>query len=224
MSKKLLYNFATRSRPLKVIACLDNITAMALHDNYEISLTCDLDDSSMCNDEMRDKINSYPNTKVYYGTSKNKVDAINKNVNLCPDFDIVLTHSDDFVITKAGFDLQVLDGYENFSGLLHFPDQIAKERLITYPIMDRAYYNLDGYIYHPDFANVYCDNFQHYVAQKRGLYKFVNKEYLRHEHAIWGYGVMDELLKKTEEPEGYKRDNVIMERLKKEFNEADNIQ
>lgn len=218
MQHKILYNFPSRERPQKVLTCLENITTLAKHPYYQIIVTADLNDDSMCNDAMRDSIQSFPNTKVLYGTSQGKVDAINKNVGVAePDWTILCNHSDDMVFIKEGFDLDIVEAFQDFNGLVHFPDQVAKDQLITYSMMHRDYYNQDGFIYHPDFQSVYCDNFQHNVAKARGKYKFVDKKILEHRHAIWGFGVADELLKKTEAPAVYQKDKETFQRLINEF-------
>lgn len=218
MQHKILYNFPSRERPDKVIACLENITTLARHDNYQILVAADLNDSTMLNDSMKDRIQSYPNTKVLYGVSTGKVNAINRDVGLAePDWTILCNHSDDMYFIKEGFDLDIIEGFEGFNGLLHFPDQVAKEALITYAIMHRDYYNLDWFIYHPDFISVYCDNHQHQIAKLRNKYKFVNKQILEHRHATWGFGVADDLLKRTEDPINYQKDKETFHRLMAEF-------
>jgi hypothetical protein len=118
---------------------------------------------------------------------------------------------------KEGFDLDILEAFKDFKGLVHFPDQVAGSRLITYAMMHKDYYDLDGWIYHPLFNSVYADNFQQDLAKKRGLYKFVDKPILQHRHSIWGYGEPDALLRKTENPENYQKDKQIYLSLKKTY-------
>lgn len=76
---KILYKFASRNRPEKFFKAVDNIIEMSRSDDYMIMATLDIDDPTMANAVVRDKINSYGSKlKAYYGTSKSKVDAINK--------------------------------------------------------------------------------------------------------------------------------------------------
>lgn len=209
----ILYILATRERPEKAINCIENIISMSWHDDYKILIVSDTDDDSMFNQEMVDRINSYPKVKLSFGTSKGKINAINRDVFMAGEFHILCNHSDDMWFTKEGFDLDILEAFDNYKGLVHFPDQIAGDKLITYAMMHREYYNLDGFIYHPDFNSVYADNYQQDVAKKRGLYKFVDKKILEHRHSIWGFGQPDELLKRTENPIMYAQDKVTYERL-----------
>lgn len=213
---RITYNFASRERPDKFFACLENITSMARHDDYEIVCTLDVDDLSMCNTEVRDMISKYPKVKAYFGISKNKIDAINKNVSFATG-EIICNHSDDMVFIKEGFDLDILEAFKDFKGLVHFPDQRVGAKLITYAMMHKEYLDIDGWIYNPNFDSVYADNYQQELSKRRKKYKFVGKRILDHRHSLWGYGKPDALLKKTENPLVYKKDRETYHRLLKEL-------
>jgi len=213
---RITYNFASRERPDKFFACLDNITSLARHDDYEIIATLDVDDLSICNPEIRDRIATYPKVTAYFGISKNKIDAINKNISFATG-EIICNHSDDMVFIKEGFDLDILEAFKDFNGLVHFPDQKTGAKLITYAMMHKDYLDIDGWIYYPEFDSVYADNFQQDLAKRRNKYKFVGKKILEHRHSRWGYGPYDELLKKTESPMVYKKDRETYHRLLKEL-------
>lgn len=215
---RILYNFPTRSRRNKCFNCVSNIIENSVGGDFEIMIKADIDDWEMtcneglegiviCNEKARA---SGGKVKCVWGESKNKVHAINRDI---PEdgYDLLLTMSDDMVFTKYGFDLDIREAFENFDGLVHFPDQVAKDKLITFPMMTREYYLKFGYVYHPDFVSVYCDHEQQEVAKILGKYKFVDKDILRHEHAIWGFGEPDELLQKTEDPKVYARDKRTLE-------------
>lgn len=211
---KLLYKFPSRERPDKFFAAIDNIISLARHDNYSIQATLDLDDDSMITPEIRDRINSYPKLKAYWGTSNgSKITAINRDMSFAPHYDILCVHSDDMVFLSEGFDLRIIEAFKNWTGLVHFPDQKAGNRLITYPMMHQEYYEFLGYIYHPSFLSVYADNHQQDVARRLNKYKFVNECILEHRHAIWGYGEVDALLKRTEDPINYNIDRLTYQNL-----------
>lgn len=204
---KILYNFPSRERPYKFFNCLNNIVNKAQHDDYEIIATLDIDDTLMNNETVRKQLDTYEKVRPIWGTSRNKVDAINKNVYIAEDWDILCNHSDDMHFLNSGFDLEILEAFsDGFKGFVHFPDQRAKERLCTYSIMHKEYYDKFKYIYHPDYQSVYCDNEAHQVAVKLGLYKFVDKQILEHRHHINGFGPADDLLKRTEHPIVYHYD------------------
>ena len=197
---KILYVFPSRSRPAKLFAALDNIKKLSTHSNYQICVTADIDDSSMFNTEVRDTINTYPNTQVLYGTSTCKVDAINKNVHLFQDWDILINMSDDMQFIQHGFDTKIVEDFKvhGLDTLMHYPDQAAGKALITMAIMGRDYFNRDGYIYNPEYKSLFCDNEQHMVAQLRGCYQFKRTRLFNHMHPAWGLAPVDDLMRHTE--------------------------
>ncbi len=211
---RIAYIFPSRERPEKFIKCLDNIKMYSESDNYFVWAKLDNDDPFK--ERYCDIIANYPEGTPIWGESKNKVDAINRGLENIPHFDILCLHSDDMWFTSYGYDNDIREAFKDFEGLVHFPDQVAKEKLVTYAMTSRGYYYELGYIYHPAFNNVYCDNFQMLQAKKLGKYKFVNKQILEHRHPIWGFGEKDALLIRTEDPIGYKIDHQTFERLKNE--------
>ena len=210
---KILIKFPSRSRPIKFFSCLDNILHSARHDDFEVLASLDIDDVTMANHEVRDRIKKYPMVRAYWGTSNSKIHSINRDMEFAGDFDVLLLHSDDMEFTVEGFDLEILKAFENWEGLIHFPDQVAKARLITYPMMHRKYFQRDNWIYHPDFYSVYADNFQQDLAKKRGMYKFVDKNILLHKHCMWGFSAPDALLLRNENRENYEKDRLTWQRL-----------
>jgi hypothetical protein len=141
----------------------------------------------------------YPEVIVAYGTSMNKIHAVNRDIDVvAPDFDILCNHSDDMWFIKKGFDDLIREHMEH-DMFLHFPDQAAKELLCTYSIMDFTYYRRFKYVYHPHYKSLWADNEAQDVAKILGRYKFVNENILEHRHPINGFKeVMDEQYRKTE--------------------------
>lgn len=219
---KFLINFATRSRPDKFFNCMDNIIGLLSNENdFQIIVTADIDDKTMCNDEVRDKVAAYPNTKIFYGLSKNKIDAINKNVPLADgDWDILINQSDDMFWLQNGFDKIIADHmnkyFPDFDGFLHYHDMSpASDVLCTLSILGRKYYERTNYIYHPDYANVYCDQEATDVAKKLGKHKYFNINLFEHRHPVWKKAEMDEQYVKTENRDGYAADHAIYQMRKK---------
>ena len=189
-----------------------------MHDDYLILCSLDVDDLSMNTPEIRNRIGLYRNRVVaYYGVSDNKTQAINRDIVFAGDWDILCNHSDDMWFIKKGFDLDILQEFSGYHGVVNFVDRHRPETM-TYAMMSRSYFILDGFIYHPDFISVYSDDFQKELAKSRKCFKFVNKIIYEHRHWRWGLDEKDSLQEKTEHEDNYTHDRAIRDRLRKEYN------
>lgn len=214
--KRILYKYPSRQRPKKLFDSLERFFNLVQHENYKVLLTLDEDDPTMS----FDKFFIRPDQKVeaVWGFSKGKIDAINRNMEHEKDWDILVLLSDDMVL-QPRFDIEILKAFEDgFSGLAHFPDGIANERLCTFTVMDRAYYELFGYIYNPIYKSVAADNEQHEVAVKLGRYKYIPVDIVRHLHPAYGMAPIDDLYIRNENPVLYAEDlNTLRNRRAENF-------
>jgi hypothetical protein len=128
-----------------------------------------------------DNVDSYINTYSHawmldpYGrnpkgiiVNKNRscVDAIN-NAAKDATGDIFIVVSDD-TACFPGWDTALLKEVEGKSDWILKTQDGIQPWIITAPIMDRAYYNRFGYIYHPDFEHMFCDTYMTAVADITG--------------------------------------------------------
>jgi hypothetical protein len=214
MSLRLLFKYTTRSRRSNFLRGIDSIIDnLADKENYHIYTTFDVDD-----DKMRPLPEIKGNHTYIAGTSKSKVDAINRDmdfINANYDWDILVNMSDDVVITEKGFDniiryyfnslvrSESMSGFENtpfiefvsnevvnLDQVIHFPDG-NRDDLLTVSIIGKDYYKRDNYIYNPEYKSLYCDNEAMEVAKQRGCYKFVNKVIFNHLHPAYNKGNFD---------------------------------
>lgn len=200
----ILYNLASRSRPGQLLATIDNIQAMVVSPNYRILVKVDDDDYS--NDL---KAISARGVDVAHGLSSSKIDAINRNIP-ADGWDILVNCSDDMRFTKYGFDIDILANMDP-DRFLHFPDNYAGSKLCTMSIMDRVYYQRDGYIYHPAYYSLWCDNEAQEVAKQRGRYKFIDIPFIQHNHCTNGGASKDALYRRNDT---YQQDQLIYEQRK----------
>jgi len=217
---KILYKFPTRERPDKFFAGVNNIHTFSEGKNYKIFATCDLDDETMNNREVVDKIKSYKKIKSVWDYSHSKVNAVNRDMEFSGKWDIVIVMSDDMVFIKQGFDNIIREDMKEYfpdlDGVLHYPDgSPAHDKLITMSIMGRRFYERFNYLYYPEYRNVYCDSEFTDVARLLGKIKFINNNLFIHAHPIWGKGEMDTLYKRNEEPVSYEKDHQLYARRKK---------
>lgn len=198
---RILYKFPSRSRPYKFFQSLDNIQKYATTDNYLILVTADIDDPTMFNDQVNDRVKTYKNVEILYGSSTDKVNAINRDMALYNDWDILINMSDDMEFIKYGFDQIIIDDFKKSHSLdllIHYPDDHAGAALITMAIMGKPYYDRFGFIYNPEYKSLFCDNEQQEVAKKLGRYKFIKNRLFNHNHPAWGASEADALMKHTE--------------------------
>jgi hypothetical protein len=100
-------------------------------------------------------------------------------------------------------------------GLIHFPDQIALERLVTVPIMGRKYYDRFGYLYYPGYKSVCPDNEQMEVAMLLKRYVYINKVMYHHNHPVWKLAEWDDLYRRNEAPIHYAEDGQLLKDRRK---------
>ena len=174
---KILCNFATRGRPQRFKEALDSIICNTIHpENMLIFVKLDSDDTFL--KQYEDLIESYlekgqNNISYTVGISKNKIDAINRDIDTVEkvfdfNFDIIVNMSDDMLFTYKGYDDVIRNIFEKYFPDTDicpcFKDKYRNDGLITLAVMGRKYYQRFGYIYHPDYVSLYCDNEQTLVA------------------------------------------------------------
>lgn len=193
---KTLINFASRSRPALFHKCMDNLRQCFT--NYNVVLKVDRNDPTL-----REYLSkAYPEIILQLGHSDSKVHAINRDIPDC-DWYILVNTSDD-IIWKEGAGEQIKREIGNDT-FLHFPEVYVdsqvnkgKDNISVVSIMDWSYYTRFGYIYHPDYKSLWCDNEATEVARRLGRYKFVNKYIFEHMHPAAGKAVKDEQYRYTE--------------------------
>lgn len=214
---RILFKFASRSRPQKFFDSLNNIQSkIADKVNYEILCSLDLDDKSMNNTETINKLSLYKKVNVIWGASKNKIDAINRDLQGV-DFDILINTSDDMEFTVQGFDNIIRENmrqyYSDLDGVLHYNDGTqAGDHLMTMSIMGKKYFDRFGYIYHSDYTSLWSDNEATEVATRLGKRTYFTEVLFNHNHPGWGKASYDEQYYRTERY--YQEDKMVYEKRK----------
>jgi hypothetical protein len=193
---RILFKFPTRGRADRFFSSLDSIlNNLWDRENFQVQITADVDDKAMTDKEVLKKLEEYPRTFITYGISNSKIDAVNRDLPLFKDYDIICCHSDDMKWQFFGFDQIIRQEFEDgdLDKLLHIPDSDAKEYLATYYIAGKDYFKRFNYIYHPSYKSLFCDNEVQEIAMKLGKYKFVScSGMLFHEHPSYGHIGFDE--------------------------------
>jgi hypothetical protein len=203
MPLKLLFKLTTRSRYARAIEALDSIyNNLVNKEDFHVIVSMDVDDLEMAKPEVVEVLNKYKNLTHYYGISYSKVNAINRDVSLAPEYDVLVNWSDDQYATCFGFDDIIREAMQNnfpdTDGVTHFPDTITGDLLITLSIIGKKYMDRFNYIYHPSYISLFCDNEFGDVAKKLGKYVFIDKSIYIHKHPAFGLVPTDEQYIHTE--------------------------
>ena len=157
---KLLIKFPTRSRPEKFFSVLEKYRTFQATDNVQYVVSCDIDDTTMNNKNVINKLKTYKDLHFYFSENSSKVQACNANLNNI-NFDIVLLASDDMIPVVYGYDVYIKKYMESLypdtDGVLWFNDGFQGKNLNTLSILGKKYYDRFGYIYNPEYKSLYCD-------------------------------------------------------------------
>jgi hypothetical protein len=185
----LLIKIPTRARPDKFRNQFDKYYSMLSgQTKVKFVVSMDSDDATMNNEDMKWWLSpangGRQNIFYYYGDSKTKVQAINADMHHHKDWKIVLLASDDMTPVQHGYDKIILDDmlkyYPDLNGVLHYNDGRVGTRLNTLSIMGKPMYDYFGYIYHPSYVSVYCDNEFHDVTYGMGKATYIDNVIIKH--------------------------------------------
>lgn len=149
-------------------------------------------------------INNEKNTAIY---------AINKAAQLL-DFDILMVVSDDFICEPA-WDVKLKEFIKDQSNFVLKTNDGMQEWIVTLPIMDKAYYDTQGYVYHPDYRHLFCDTEMTHVADITGRL-LVNKN-INFIH-LWTKVTGDDEINKKNNASYGQGEKLYLEREKVNFN------
>jgi len=195
----ILIQFPTYARPEKFLQCLSKYAQMASGKHQlHFNINCDKDDALTNNSKFIADVNSTLNHvdnitfNINFDVGTNKISAINDHIDAGVfDFDIVICASDDMIPQEQNWDDTIATDMEmyfpNLNGALHYFDGYQKENLITLSILGRRLYEFFGYIYHPDYKSLYCDNEFTQEVYRLGRVKYIDHLIIKHEH----YGESD---------------------------------
>jgi virulence-associated protein VapD len=209
---KFLIKYASRGRPDKFKNTLRLYREhLSRRHAIEFVISLDSDDTTMNCPAIKSLLENTPNCSFYYGNSKNKIEAINSNLD-DKEFDILLLASDDMLPVARGYDDIIItlmrQSFPNLDGALHFNDGRQGETLNTLSIMGYNMYKHFGYIYHPDYYSVFCDN--EFMDVTRLMKKAVYNPKIIIKHDWTDYTGIDALHLKNESY--YSRDKMVFEK------------
>ena len=185
---RICFNLASRSRPARFFAVLENLRDMTLDKDYFVVFKGDEDDFEMWS--QRGRLLQYPEVIKMWGHSKSKIHAINRDLNNLPEYDIICNLSDDQLFIERGFDRKIKEQMTNFDLFLHFSEpysnsqasKVGGDEIAVMHIVGKDYFLRDNYIYYPGYYSLWCDNEATAVAKLRGCYKYIPEPIFAHYH------------------------------------------
>lgn len=186
---RLLIKIPTRSRPTQFFATLDQYyKLLSGKTDTRFLISCDQDDVLMNCQLVRDRLATYKNLYFYFGSGNTKISAYNRDIEKHSDFDILVVTSDDLLPQISGYDEVIVSemkkSFPDMDGVLAFSDGNSGGLLCPYPIMGKKYYDRFGYIYHPHYKSLFCDNELTEIAHILNRIKFIDTVLFEHHHPL----------------------------------------
>ena len=210
----ILVKYPSRERPHRFLDVLKGWVEKADDlSRIQFLFSFDTDDAKMREaSKWIEKLNI--NAVTVYGTSRSKVDAINRDFDKADPWDAVLVVSDDMWCVHQGWDSEIRRACQMHPDhLVWFPDQ-KQRSMCTLPCMDKAYYDRDGWIYDPRFKSVFCDDLQTDIANQRERLVMVPLTIAEHRHPANVNNVLpDALYRRNETSEIWKHDEALYRAL-----------
>lgn len=126
--------------------------------NVELIISLDADDW------MNYKCHS--DAHVVVDQNRSAVDAINHAAKFCSG-DIMIVVSDD-TDCPYNWDQHIRDATKGLDDFVLRVNDGIQRWIVTMPVIDRAYYNRFGYVYHPGFTHMFVDTHFTHVADLLG--------------------------------------------------------
>jgi hypothetical protein len=195
---KILVKWPTRSRPERFAKALRMYQELRTTDDVSFLITIDGDDRTMNRKDILDSMKQWGNLRYDIINHAGKIGAINAGLaEISHHYDIIVLASDDMIPVGPGWDLRIQQDMAKYfpdtDGVLWYNDGAVGNKLNTLAILGTKYFRRFGYIYHPDYKALWCDNEFMEVAQTLGKQQYIDDVIIRHEHPVWGYGKSDAL-------------------------------
>lgn len=230
---KILVKFPSRERPNKLIGVLKGyVEKSAYPADIHYLITLDSDDATMTADVLKEIQSISPNITTIHGSSTDKIHAINRGMDQYKeDWDIVVLASDDMVCSFNHWDhvikTEMQKNFPDTDGALWFWDGDEATRrngLCTMNIMGRKYYDRFGYLYHPSYKSLWCDNEFTEVGLQLNKLKYSDLVLFRHVHFSNTQGINpDRLMQHTQsyflrDKENYFKRKMVNFGIQKNYN------
>lgn len=202
----ILIKFPTRERVDKFFSVLEIYIKQSVNvSKIGFLISMDVDDCIMNNANVREKLDNYKKQGIklvyYYNNNTSKIQAINANISNVNGWDILLLASDDMIPIQNGYDevirTDMCNNFPDTDGVLWYNDG-GQNNINTLCILGKKYYNRFGYIYHPDYVSLWCDNEFTDVSVKLNKVHKSEQVIIEHAHPVYQKCNYDRLYLKNE--------------------------
>jgi hypothetical protein len=204
----------SRNRPAKSSATIHKwiTSASNIHD-IELIVSCDLNDPLLSSYESIYSQTIFKTNPVVANENRSAVDAINYAASIAEGDTLIVVSDDTDCI--PGWDQQIINHTSGKTDWILKTQDRIQPWIITMPIMDRAYYNRFGYVYHPDYQHMFCDTELTCVADLTGR-KITSNLLFKHNHYSVTKEPQDQVSKRADKTwdQGEK---LFLERYKRNF-------
>lgn len=185
----------SRGRPEKAKATFDLWMGNASGKNdIEYIMSVDLSDPKI--KEYQRLSNQMPGTKWAISDNRNLVEAANAGAIHCKG-NLLILISDDFECPK-NWDEIILKAVKNKSDFVLKTADGLQPELVTLPIMDRVYYERQGYIFYPGYQHMFADDDLTVKAKSEGKLIARKDIVFKHRHHVTGATEKDDINLKAE--------------------------
>jgi hypothetical protein len=198
----LLIKFPSRSRPEKLVSVYQKYISFA-NNPAKIKTIISLDSDDSITPELIEQLTIiHPATQICIGPPLGKIGAVNRDMEHAGEYDILLLASDDMIPIFQGYDElireKMTEHFPDTDGVLWFNDGFQKHNLNTLCILGRKYYQRFGYIYHPAYKSLWCDNEFTMVAASLNRQIYFDLVIIKHNHPVVTNTGNDDLYVKNE--------------------------
>jgi hypothetical protein len=183
---RILLKCPTRGRRDRFLSTIKKWVDLAANSELMgILVSADVDDSSM-NGFTEADLPDVSWKKVCFGESKTKIQACNADMEKVDwQWDIIILVSDDMIPQVNGYDSRIRTAMKSLDHVVWIFDGFQNENLNTLNIFGRDRYLSWGYLYHPSYKSLFCDNeVTDWCRSNRSRCTVINEVLVKHDHPI----------------------------------------
>jgi hypothetical protein len=211
---RLLIKYPTRQRPQQFITTLwEYVSKLDDPAMCHIIVSADLTDHTMRQPLVLKAVRECSvSIEINYGRNTSKVEAINADMHNSGQWDVLLLASDDMIPQVQGYDTAIKQAFETDPGAIWMWDG-RQDRINTIQCLSRHEYERLGYIYHPSYRSLWCDNEATDVGLRDGRLSRVPGLIIKNESPDWGGSQKRDRLYRVNNS-WYEKDRINYERRK----------